>query len=162
MNSESTHVNSNIHYTKEYKRKLIIGKVIEIAFWAIILIIAAWVSLIMYKAPVKTTSGTIYPSTKVPNTNTSVIVLPNKDNAIGRLENGMVTHKVQRGKVIVGNYGTLINTGGIYSVNQNGKTIKTSIKVDNPNKKYLDNEYVVKLNSGKEIIVSGDLIKSLQ
>lgn len=162
MNNQGTHTSQEIHYTKEFKRKLLIQRILEIVFWVFILIIAAYVSFIMFKAPIKTTNGTLYPSNKVPDTNSTVVVLPENDNIIGRLENGIISHDVQEGKVIVGNYGTILNINGNVAINKDGKTIRTNIKYDNTTKKYLDNEYIVKLNSGKELLLSGDKIKATE
>ena len=161
MNNEDLHSGREIHLTKEYKRKLLIGKILQIIFWVFILLVTVYVSFVMFKAPVKTPAGTIYPSNAVPNENSTVVILPKDDNMIGRLENGILEHNVEEGKVVVGNYGTLLNMNGMWAVNKDGKTVRTTVKTDNSNKKYLNNEYIVKLNSGKEILVSGDKIKSI-
>lgn len=162
MNNDGLQSGREIHFTKEYKRKLLIGRIFQIIFWLFILLVTVYVSFVMFKAPVKTPTETIYPSNAVPNENSTVVILPKDDNMIGRLENGIIAHNVEEGKVIVGNYGTLLNMNGMWTVNKDGKTIRTTVKADNSNKKYLDNEYIVKLNSGKEILVSGDKIKPIE
>lgn len=157
----------NVKLSKSYKRHLIFKNSTQIVLLSIFLLFIALLGFVTILGPVKTQKGYLYPSEMPPKNNSNVVVLPQPDNFAGRLYNSFDGKKTILGKVIVGNYGTLSDTGGVYTVVQNNKVFNTSVKVQNGHKKYLDNEYIIKCTGGacktnSEFLMNGNRVKLLK
>ena len=161
------HVRSGeVSYNKEYKRKLFINRIEEYVLLAIISLTVIFVGFVTIKGPIRTGSGYIYPTYLEAKNGSNVVVTDHEDSFGGRLYNGLAKQDLIYGKVIVGNYGTLTQTGDVYTVTQDGKTFPTSVKINDKHGRYLNNEYIIQITKGKnknkQILVSGEQVQTLK
>ena len=165
--TNSAHTKANvITVTKAYRRKVLINNIIGYIAYAVIISVIVFIGFLTVKGPVLTTNGYVYPINEPAQNGSKVIITPQEDNFGGRLANGLLKSDPVIGKVVVGNYGTLTDTGGVYTVTQDGKIYVTKVKIQEKHGKYLNNEYVVKItqgkNAGKQVIVNGSFVRTLK
>lgn len=156
-----------IEYSNDYKRHQKFWKIFRLIIMLCVLLISALIIYISITGPIETNSGYIYPSQYPPKNGQKVVVLPEENNFSGHLIMGLYKQQVSYGHVIVGNYGTLTDTGGKYTVVQNNKNYVTNVKVIPTHGAYLNNEYVVKYTGGaakkgSEAIVKGANVQLLK
>lgn len=151
---------------KDYKRRMIINKIFEYILGIFVVCLIAFVGWLSIYAPVRTESGYVYTDSQPPKNGDKVIVTNASSDFAGRIVNGTFPENIRTGKVIVGNYGTLTNTGGVYTVTQEEKTFPTSVKVENKHGKYLNNEYIIECETGckpgTQFLAKGQFVQKLK
>ncbi len=172
LNIKSTkHTGDDIVVTKEYKRAYRLTKIGEGLVLLAFICLAAVISYIMAMGPIKSTSGYITPKRDKITYGSKVIVTNNKDNMATRLKEAMSTPKeLYTAEVVAGPYGVLYGSDGNYTIEgtqSTGKStekhiVKSNVKLESKEDKFLDGEYIVRAISGSKEKGQDFLVKSGQ
>ena len=160
------HVSSdNVVITKEFTRTIWKDRIIQLLLFIIALLLAATVSFVCFKGPIKTDNGYITPLRGNVKIGQTAIVTNDDDSIATRfLESVAKPDTVIYGQIIAGPYGVLYGDDGNYVIEDGDKKFSSNLKLKKKHEKFLNNEYVIKCtygdcDKGKDYIVKADKIK---
>lgn len=160
----------SVKLTREFKRALVIQKIIQFILIVFLLVVAAGSAYIAYVGPIKGPDGYIKVTRKPILIGDEVVATSNKDSAQGRFKEAFILEpSLIQGEVIAGPSGYIIGNKDVIitSINQKDE-VQTNITLDekNKDKTKLDSEYVIRCNidycgKGKDYIVHSKYIKGV-
>lgn len=152
-----------IKLSKEFKRSMIINKIIQTILILILIGIGLLIAYISYYGPIKTNLGWVKPGRGTAKISNVVVFTDENDSMPNRLKEAIVEPPIYVGEIIAGPYGVLSGEEGSYIVNDIGKEIPTKVELKNHDK-FLREEYIVKCTygdceAGEEILIKKDRVK---
>lgn len=165
MNSENNpHVKeAPIKYTKGYRTKLMIRKLIKLTVSLFLISIVAATMYVLVVEPVRTENGyikAISNNSAVSKGDKVIVVNDNSYNILSPIKRAIVIQDVYIGEVIAGPYGEIKGVQGNFKVVDKKEIIQTQITDKGDG--FLDNQYIIRKieNTDKleEVIVDIDNI----